>query len=90
MLLAVRVGDSAGAVSWQCAWWRLGAGLGAGCVCGGDRVPDAGRWVGARCAGYILVLGAGAGCRELACRCSVLVPASHSEVITITASDSEG
>ena len=32
----------------------------------------------------------GAGCRELACRCSVLVPASDSEVKTTAASDSEG
>ena len=29
----------------------------------------------------------GAGCRELARRCSVLVPASDSEVLTTTASD---
>ena len=36
------------------------------------------------------VLGAGAGRRELACRCSVLVPASDSEGITTAASDSEG
>ena len=52
-----------------------------GCRCwalavrGGDRVP-------------VLVLGA--GCRELACRRSVLVPASDSEVKTTAASDSEG
>ena len=32
----------AGAVSWQSAWWRLGAVLGAGCARGGDRVPGAG------------------------------------------------
>ena len=43
-------------------------------------------------AGYsgIPALGAGAGRRELPCRCSVLVSASDSEVITTAASDSEG
>ena len=58
--------------------------LGAGCARGGERVPGA----GAGC--WVPVLGAGAGCRELACRCSVLVPASDSEVKTTAASDSEG
>ena len=41
----------------------------------------------------VLVLGAGYRCWvlcELACRCSVLVPASDSEVKTDAASDSEG
>ena len=44
-------------------------------------------------AGWVLgipALGAGAGHRELACRCSVLVPASDCEVVTTAASDSEG
>ena len=40
--------------------------------------------------GAIPVLGAGAGRRVLARLCSVLVPASDSEVITTAASDSEG
>ena len=43
----------------------------------------AGRWC------WVPVLGAGAGRRKLARRCSVLVPASDSEVITTAASDSE-
>ena len=59
LVLAVRVvetaGAGAGAVSWQCAWWRLGAG--------------AGRWLcawwrlGVVCLvpALVLVLGAGAG-----------------------------
>ena len=55
--------------------------LGAGCARGGDRVPGAGAGLGA---------GAGAGRRELACPCSVLAPASDSEVITTAASNSEG
>ena len=41
-------------------------------------------------AGAGLGIGAGAGRRELACRCSALVPASDSEVITTAASNSEG
>ena len=45
------------------------------------RVVEGGRVLG------IPMLGAGAGCRELACRCSVLVPASDSEVISTAASD---
>ena len=56
-------------------------------VGGGNRVPVPG--AGAGC-GAVPVLGAGAGCRKLARRCSVLVPASDSEVITTAASDSEG
>ena len=72
----------AGAVSWQCAWWRLGAG--AGCwLCAWWRQ-------GAGCWCLVLYTGAGAGRRELARRCSVLVPASDSEVITTAASDSAG
>ena len=58
-----------------CTWWRQGAGC----------------WVlGAGAGCWVPVLGAGAGCREVACRCSVLVLASDSEVITTAASDSEG
>ena len=66
--------------------------LGAGCARGGDRVPGAGAWcyTGAGCWCWVLVLGAGAGRRELARRCSVLVPASDSEVTKTAASDSEG
>ena len=52
------------------------------------RVVETGRRV--LVLGAIPVLGAGAGRRELARRCSVLVPASDSEVITTAASDSEG
>ena len=74
-----RPGAGAGAGCWLCTWWSPGGGAGAGCARGGDRVPGAG------C--RVLVLGAGAGCRELACRCSVLVPASDSEVLTTAASD---
>ena len=60
-------GAGAGAVSWVRTWWRQGA------------------WVPGAGAGAVSWLrtwwiqGAGA---ELACRCSVLVPASDSEVIT--------
>ena len=70
-----------GAVSWLCAWWGQGAGvlwlwcwcgvpvLGAGCACGGDRVPG--------CEDWVPVLGAGAGCCELVCRCCVLALAAR-------------
>ena len=89
-VLAMRVVETgaAGAVSWLCGCARGGdcaPVLGAGCARGGDRV------LGAGC--RVLVLGIpalGAGRRELARRCSVLVPASDSEVITTAASDSEG
>ena len=71
-----------GAVGWLCAWWKQGAGAGRRCsgcwLCAWRE--GGGCWVvgaGARC--WVPVLGAGAGCRELACRCSVLVPASDSE-----------
>ena len=54
-------------------------------------VVETGCWVlGAGCWCWVPVLGAGAGRRELACRCSVLVPASDSEVITAAASDKKG
>ena len=56
--------------------------LGAGCARGGDRVR-------VLVLGAIPLLGAGAGRRELARLCSVLVPASDSEVITTAASDNE-
>ena len=79
------VGAGAGAVSWQCAWWRLGAGAGRWLRAWWRQ--GAGRWL---VLGAIPVLGAGAGRRELARRCSVLVPASDSEVVTTAASDSEG
>ena len=72
----------AGAGCWVCTWWRQGA----GCRC----------WVLAvRVVETVAGCARGgdrvrhAGCRELACRCSVLVPASDSEVITTAASDSE-
>ena len=83
-----------------CPYWVLGAGcrcwcceLGVHMVELAVHVVETGcrDWVpgtGAGC--WLPVLGAGAGCRELACRCSVLVPASDSEVITTAASDSEG
>ena len=58
----------------------LGAGAGAVSRCGGDRATQCWCWA---------VLGAGAGRRELARRCSALVPASDSEVIITAASDSE-
>ena len=89
-------GACGGAGCWQCAWWRQRVpALGAGCsACGGDWAPV----LGAGCAVLetgCRVPGAGAGCwvpgcRELACRSSVLVPASDSEVITTAPSDSEG
>ena len=68
------------------------SGLFSGCARGGDWAPV----LGAGCArgGEVLLLlgipALGAGRRELARRCSVLVPASDSEVITTAASDSEG
>ena len=67
--------------------------LGAGCACGGDRAPGAGRRAGGGRWCWVLgipALGAGAGRRELARRCSALVPASDSEVITAATSDTEG
>ena len=46
---------------------------------------------GRRCCAWCYTgAGAGAGRRKLARRCSALVPASDSEVITAAASDSEG
>ena len=66
-----------------CAWWRLGAG--AGCWLRAWWRQGAGCWVPGAGAG--LGAGAGAGRRELSCRCSVLAPASDSEVITTAASN---
>ena len=76
--LAVRV------VETGCRRWALAV-----------RVVETGcRVLGAGCWCWVLgipMLGAGAGRRELACRCSVLVPASDSEVITTSAAcSSEG
>ena len=60
-------------------WWSQGAGAGTGCAA---RRQGAGRWAAGRWVLGIPALGAGAGHRELASRCSALVPASDSEVMT--------
>ena len=94
-VLAVHVVETAGAERRCCELAVRVVETGCRCWALAVRVVETGcRVLGAGCWCWVLgipVLGAGAGRRELACRCSVLVPASDSEVITTSAAcSSEG